>query len=118
MVDFSDEVSGHELGELVSDGLFAVLRESAESLLDRLCSFFDIKGMLDHLSGVSRHVGGFPSEDVLVCPKEGDERAFLFVAELCPDQSRLGRIGRVEHNLLEVLVSVDPRLSCFLSWNI
>ena len=93
MVDFFDEVGGRELGELVSDGLFTVLRKSAESLLDRFCSFFDVEGVLDHLPGDTRHVGGFLSEDVLVCPKEGDERAFLFGIKLCPDQSHLGRIG-------------------------
>src|SRR5437016_1951881 len=70
MVDFFDEVGGRDLGELVSDGLFVVLRESAESLLDRLCSFFDIEGVPDHLSGDTRHVRGFPSEDVLVCPRK------------------------------------------------
>ena len=85
MVDLFDEVGGRELCELVSDGLFAVLRESVESLLNWFCSFFDIEGVLDHLPGDTRHVGGFPSEDVLVYPKEGDERAFLFVIEFCPD---------------------------------
>ena len=92
MVDFFDEVGGCELGELISDGLFAVLGESAEPLLDWLCSFFDIEGVLDHLPGDTRHVRGFPSEDVLVCLKEGDECAFLFIAEPHSDQSHLGRI--------------------------
>ena len=118
MVDFFDEVGGRELGKLIFDGLFMVLRESAESLLDRFCSFFDVEGVLDHLPGDTRHVGGFPREDILVCPKEGDERAFLFVIELCPDQSRLGRIGQVEHDLFELLVETDPRLRCFPSWNL
>ena len=90
MVDFLDEVGGREICGLISDGLFAVLGESAEPLLDQLCSFFDVKGVLDHRPGDTRHVGGFPSEDVLVCPKEGDARAFLFVIELYPNQSRLG----------------------------
>ena len=99
VVDFFDEVGSRELSELVSDGLLAVLRESAESLLDWLCSFFDIKSVLDHLPGDTRHVGGFPSEDVLVCLKEGDEHAFLFVIESHPDQSYLGWIGRVEHDI-------------------
>ena len=96
MIDFFDEVGGRELGELVSDGLFTILRESAESLLDRFCSFFDSEGVLDHLPRDTRHVKGFPSKDVLVCPEEGDERAFLFVIEGCPDQSHLGQIGRME----------------------
>ena len=68
------------------------MSESAKPLLDRLSSLFDIQGVLDHLPGDSRHVERFPSKDVLVCPEEGDERAFLFVIELCPDQSRFGRI--------------------------
>ena len=85
MVNLFDEVGGRELYELISDGLFTVLRESVKSLLDQFCSFLHIEGVLDHLPGDTRHVEGFPSEDVLVCPKEGDERAFLFVIELCPD---------------------------------
>ena len=86
-------------------------------LLDQLCSFFDIQGVLDHLPRDSRHVGRFPSKDVLVCPEEGDERAFLFVIEFCPDQSHLGWIGRVEHDLLEFLIEADPGLGCLLGWN-
>src|SRR6266542_2708217 len=73
--------------------------------------------MLDHLPWNPRHVGRFPSEDVLVYLKEGDEGAFLFVIEACPDQSRLGRIGRVERDLLDILVGTDPSLGCFLCWN-
>ena len=38
MVNLFDEVGGHELSKLVSDGLFAVLSESAEPLLDQLPS--------------------------------------------------------------------------------
>src|SRR6266540_4818059 len=117
MVNLFDEVGGHELSKLVSDGLFAVLSESTEPLLDWLCSLFDIQGVLDHLPGDSRHVGRFPSEDVLVCPEEGEERAFLFVIELCPDQSCFGRIDRVKCDFLDVLVGADSRFSCFLGWN-
>ena len=93
MVNLLDEVSDRELSELVSDGLFTVLSESAEPLLDRLCSLFDTQGVLYHLLGDSRNVRRFPSKDILVCPKEDDERAFLFVTELCPDQGHLGWIG-------------------------
>ena len=70
MVDFFDEVGSRELGELVPDGLFTVLRESSESLLDRFCSFFDVEGVLDHLPGDTRHVGGFPREDIPICPRK------------------------------------------------
>src|SRR6266508_6050007 len=115
MVNLPNEVGGPEL---VSDGLFAVLCESAESLLDRLCSLFDVQAVLDHLSWHTRHVGRFPSKNILVCLEEGDERAFLFVIEPCPDQSCLGQIGRVEHDFLDVLVGVDPGLGCFLCWNL
>ena len=117
MVNLFDEFSGHELRELVSNGLFAVLSELAEPLLDWLCSFFVIKGVLDHLPGDTRHVGRLPSEDVLVCPEEGDERAFLFIIELCPNQSHFGRIGQVERDFLDVLVGADSRFSCFLGRN-
>ena len=118
MVDFFDEVGSCELGELISDGLFSVLRESMESLLDRFSSFLHIEGVLNHLPGDTRHVGGFPSKDVLVCPKDGDECAFLFGIELCPDQGHLGRIGRVKLDLLELLIGADSRLGCFLGWNV
>ena len=118
MVDFFDEVGRRELCELISDGLFSVLRKSAESLLDRFYSFFDIKRVLDHLPWDTRHVGRFPSKNILVCLEEGDERAFLFVIEPYPDQSRLGRIDRVEHDFLDVLVGTDPKLGYFLSWNL
>src|SRR6266540_6838857 len=74
--------------------------------------------MLDHLPWNPRPVGRFPSEDVLVCLEEGDEHAFLFVVEARPDQSRLGWIGRVEHDFLDVLVGADSRLGCFLCWNL
>src|SRR5438105_6659802 len=74
--------------------------------------------MLNHLPWNPRHVRRFPSEDILVCLEEDDERAFLFVIEPCPDQSRLGRIGRVERNLLDILVGTDPRLACFFGWNL
>ena len=117
MVDFFDEVGSRELCELISDGLFAVLRESAESLLDQFCSFFDIKRVLDHLPWDTRHVRGFPSKDVLVCLKEGDERAFLFVIETCPDHSRLGWIGWVERDLFDILFGADPSFGCFLCRN-
>ena len=118
MVNLPDKVGGRELRELVSDGLFVVLRESAETLLDRLCSLFDIQAVLDHLPWDTRHVGRFPSKSILVRLEEGDEHAFLFVVEPCPDQSRLGRIGRVEHDLPDVLVGTDPRLGYFLCWNL
>ena len=85
MVNLPDEVGGRELRELISDGLFAVLRESAKSLLDRLCSLFDIQAMLDHLPWDTRHVGRFPGKNILVRLEEGDERAFLFVIEPYPD---------------------------------
>ena len=49
MVNLLDEVYGRELRELVSDGPFSVLRESTETLLDWLCSLFDVQAMLDHL---------------------------------------------------------------------
>ena len=77
MVNLFDEVGGHELSKLISDGLFAVLSKSVEPLFDRFCSLFDIQGLLDHLPGDSRHVRRFPSKDVLVCLEEGDECAFL-----------------------------------------
>src|SRR5438105_5921249 len=118
MVNLPDEVGNPELRELISDGLFTVLRKSAESLLDQLCSLFDFQAVLDHLPWDTRHVGRFPSKNILVRLEEGDERAFLFITEPCPDQSRLGRIDRVEHNLLDVLVGADPRLGCFLRWNL
>ena len=85
MVNLLDEVGGRELRELASDGLFAVLRESVKSLLDRLCYLFDIQAVLDHLPWDTRHVGRFPSKNILVCLEEGDERAFLFITEPCPD---------------------------------
>src|SRR5437016_4791907 len=110
MVNLLDEVDGCELRELVSDGLFVVLRESMKSLLDRLCSLFEIQVVLEHLPWDTRHVGRFPSKNILVCLEEGDERAFLFVTEPCPNQCRLVRISRVEHDLLDVLVGADPRL--------
>src|SRR6266508_1133405 len=109
MVNLFDEVGGHELSKLVSDGLFATLSESVEPLLDRLCSLFDVQGVLDHLPGDSRHVGRFPSKDVQVCPEEGDERAFLFIIELCPDQSHFGQIRLVERDFLDALVSADSK---------
>src|SRR5437016_7551203 len=118
MVNLPDEVGGRELRELISDGLFAVLCESADSLLDRLCSLFEIQAMLDHLPSDTRHVRRFPSKNIMVCLEEGDERAFLFVIEPCPDQSHPGRIDRVEHDFLDILVGVDPRLGCFLRWNL
>src|SRR6266542_6630984 len=73
--------------------------------------------MLDHLPWNPRHVRRFPSEDVLVCLEEGDKHAFLFVVEACPDQSLLGWIGRVERDLLDILVGADPSFGCFLCWN-
>src|SRR5438132_6308818 len=73
--------------------------------------------MLDHLPWNPRHVRRFPSEDVLVCLEEGDKRAFLFVAEACPDQCRLGRVGRVERDSLDLLVGADSSLGCFLCGN-
>src|SRR5436190_2111644 len=72
VVNLPDEVCGRELHELVSDGLFSVLRESTETLLDRLCSLFNVQAMLNHLTWNPRHVRRFPSEDVLVCLEEGD----------------------------------------------
>src|SRR5438132_12900277 len=101
----------------MSDGLLAVMSESAKPLLDWLYSLFDIQGVLDHLPGDSMHVGRFPSKDVLVCPDEGDERVFLFVIELCPDQSRFGWIDRVECDFLDVLAGADSRFSCFFDRN-
>src|SRR5436190_783336 len=99
MVDFFDEVSGHELCKLILDGLFSVLRKSVKPFLDWFCSFFYVDGVLDHLPGDTRHVRWLPSEYVL----EGDEHAFLFSIELCPNQGRFGRVRQVEHNLLELL---------------
>ena len=62
MIDSFDEVGGHELGEHISDGLFTVLRESAESLLDRFCSFFDVEGVLDNLPGDTSMSEGFQAK--------------------------------------------------------
>src|SRR5437762_454520 len=94
-----------------------VFRESAESLLDRFSSFLHVEGVLDHLLGDTRHVQWFPSEYILVFLKEGDECAFLFGIELCPDQGYLGRIGRVELDLLEFLIGTNSELGCFLGWD-
>ena len=118
MVNLLNELGSRELRELVSDGLFAILRESAKSLPDQLCSLFDIQAVLDHLLWDNRHVERFPSKNILVCLEKGDEGAFLFVTEPCPNQCRLGLIGQVEHDLLDILVGADPRLSCFLCWNL
>src|SRR5207237_8493342 len=96
MVNLPDEVCGHELRELVSNGLFSVLRESTETLLDRLCSLFDVQAMLNHLPWNPMHVRRFPSEDVLVCLEEGDEHTFLFIIDACPNRSGLGRIVVVD----------------------
>ena len=115
MVDFIDEVRGRELCELIFDGFFSVLCESAKSLLDWFSSFFYVKGVLDHLPGDTRHVGGFPRKDILVCPKEGDERAFLFWVKLVPIRAVLAGSNESSSIFLNSWLELILDLASFLA---
>src|SRR5438105_163483 len=78
------------------------LTSFAPSLTFRQCSITSRE-----TPGISE---GFQAKMSWFCLKEDDERVFLFVVEACPDQSHLCRIGRVERDLLDILVGTDPSL--------
>ena len=52
--------------------------------------------MLDQPPGHTWHVHWFPGEDVTVCPKEVDERIFLFGRQTRTDHSRLATVAGTE----------------------
>jgi hypothetical protein len=52
----------------------------------------DLQMVLNHLPRDSRHLRRFPSENVDICPEEGDEREFLFLPQIARDAGGLGRI--------------------------
>jgi hypothetical protein len=56
--------------------------------------------VLDLILGHPWHVRWFPSEDVLVCPKEADERVFLFQVKTRPDHGGLAIVA-------------CPKIDCF-----
>ena len=67
--------------------------------LHRLEFWVDPQTVLSQPPGNSRHVGGFPCEDVPVLTEELDERLFLFGVECCRDMSRSStRVGRLNVN--------------------
>jgi hypothetical protein len=48
--------------------------------------------VLDHLPGDPRHLRRLPCEHVGICLEEGDEREFLFFAQITHNASGLGGI--------------------------
>src|SRR6266508_916599 len=82
----------------------------APSLTFRLCSITS-RGTPGMSEGFQEKISWFAWRKVT-------STLSYFVTEPCPDQYRVGRIGRVEHNLLDVLVDAYPRLSCFLHWTL
>jgi hypothetical protein len=65
--------------------------------------------VLNHLPGDPRHLRWFPSENVNVCPEEGDEREFLFLSQIARDAGGLGGV-RVDLNGLHGSAVCSGRL--------
>jgi hypothetical protein len=52
----------------------------------------DLQMVLDHLPGDPRHLRWLPCEHVGICLEEGDEREFLFFAQITCNASGLGGV--------------------------
>ena len=53
--------------------------------------------VLDHLPRDPGHIRRLPSKDVIICPEEGDERAFLFRIEVAANLDGLRRVVAERH---------------------
>jgi hypothetical protein len=62
--------------------------------------------VLDHLLRDPGHIERLPCKHVDVSPEKGDERAFLFVAQVTADPDDLGRVFS-QHDLLRRDGGVD-----------
>src|SRR5207247_1256660 len=115
VVNLPDEVCGRELRELISDGSFRscanqrrrCLTGFAPSLTFRQCSITS-RGTPGMSEGFQAKMSWFAWRKVMSALSYLSSRPVLI---------RLGRIGWVERDLLDILVGTDPSLGCFLCWN-
>ena len=94
-----DESSVEELADLLADKLLALWRLPPDLLLHWSGVRMHGQMMLDHLPRDPGHVGRLPGKHVYVSPEEGDERAFLFAAQVAADTDNLGSVF-AHHDLL------------------
>ena len=106
MEDLSDKSGVKELADLLLDELLALRRLPPDLLLHRAGVRAHHQVMLDHLPRDPGHVRRLPGKHVCVVPEEGDERAFLFAAQVTADPNDLGSVF-AHHNLLHGDRGVD-----------
>ena len=99
MEELSDEASIEDLVDLLLDELLALERLPVDLLPHRPCVWAHSKVVLDHLPRDPGHIGWLPCKHVDVSLEEGDERTFLFVAQVTSDSDDLGRVF-AHHDLL------------------
>ena len=92
MEDFSDKSGVEELADLLADKLLALWRLPLDLLLHRAGVRTHSQVMLDHLPRDPGYIGRLPGKHVHVSPEEGDERAFLFAAQVAADTDNLGSV--------------------------
>jgi hypothetical protein len=115
--DLPNEARSEKPCDLFGDRLPPVLHKMQEALPDQYGIRPYIEGVLGEFPGYPGHVGGFPREDVFVCPEELDERAFLYVPEFVPDLDHpLGVVG-FHADCLHLLSRLEGRLGhLLLAW--
>ena len=79
--------------------ILALKRLPPDLLLHQACVWAHSQVMLDHLPWDPEHIGRLPCEHVNVSLEEGDERAFLFAAQVTNDSDDLGGVF-AHHDLL------------------
>ena len=75
----SDQTSCLKFLDLLGNKLLPLQRLLLDLLLDGSGMWADSKVVLDYLLGNTGDVRWLPSTDIDICPREGNERAFLFV---------------------------------------
>jgi hypothetical protein len=83
--DFADDLGYLQLPHLRDDEVLLVLHLTSDFLLYRVSSQEHYKRVLNHLPWYPEKTGWVPGERVRAVPKEGDERAFLYIIEACPN---------------------------------
>ena len=104
MVYFLEKTGCQELSDFFTDEPPLFLIKAVKTLFDQPRAQPDHQGMLGDFPWNSRHIRGFPREDISIGVEEVDEHAFLLGGEGGADAYRLvsGVVG-VDEDLLDVL---------------
>ena len=92
VMNLFDEAGVKQLSDLLVDEVLPLNGLSPRLLTHWFGVRVDLQMVLDHLPGDPRHLRRLPCEHVDICLEEGDEREFLFLAQITRNASGLGGI--------------------------